>query len=64
LVTRNLPFDEWAELFSSVRLTGALLGRLTHHVRNLEMNGANYRLNQSRKRQLKRPEPESEPNPS
>ena len=32
LVTSNLPFDEWTEIFGSERLTGALLDRLTHHV--------------------------------
>ena len=35
LVTTNLPFDEWTEMFGSERLTGALLDRLTqprsHH---------------------------------
>ena len=39
LVTSNLPFDEWTEVFGSERLTGALLDRLTHHVHILEMNG-------------------------
>ena len=29
LVTTNLPFDEWTEVFGSERLTGALLDRLT-----------------------------------
>ena len=47
LVTSNLPFDEWTEIFGSERLTGALLDRLTHHVHILEMNGESYRLNQS-----------------
>ena len=28
LVTTNLPFDEWTEVFGSGRLNGALLGRL------------------------------------
>lgn len=51
LVTSNLPFDEWTEIFGSERLTGALLDRLTHHVHILEMNGESYRLNQSRRRQ-------------
>jgi DNA replication protein DnaC len=51
LVTSNLPFDEWTEVFASERLTGALLDRLTHHVHILEMNGESYRLKQSRSRQ-------------
>ena len=48
LVTTNLPFDEWTEVFGSERLTGALLDRLTHHVHILEMNGESYRLTRSR----------------
>ena len=50
LVTSNLPFDEWTEIFGSERLTGALLDRLTHHVHILEMNGDSYRLRQSRRK--------------
>ena len=49
IITSNLPFDEWTEVFGSERLTGAILDRLTHHVHILEMNGESYRLNQSRK---------------
>ena len=48
LVTTNLPFDEWTEVFGSERLTGALLDRLTHHVHIIEMTGESYRLKQSR----------------
>ncbi len=51
VITSNLPFDEWTEIFGSERLTGALLDRLTHHVHILEMNGDSYRLNQSRRKQ-------------
>ena len=50
IITSNLPFDEWTEIFGSERLTGALLDRLTHHVHILEMNGESYRLSQSQKR--------------
>jgi DNA replication protein DnaC len=50
LLTSNLPFDEWTEVFGSERLTGTLLDRLTHHVHILEMNGDSFRLNQSKKR--------------
>ncbi|GAB6052885.1 IS21-like element helper ATPase IstB [Magnetospira thiophila] len=50
IITSNLPFDEWTEIFGSERLTGALLDRLTHHVHILEMNGESFRLKQSQKR--------------
>ena len=52
LITTNLPFDEWTEVFGSERLTGALLDRLTHHVHILQMNGESYRLKQSRQASL------------
>ncbi len=48
LVTSNLPFDEWTEVFGSERLTGALLDRLTHHVHILEMNSDSFHLKQSK----------------
>jgi DNA replication protein DnaC len=51
IVTSNLPFDEWTGVFTSERLTGALLDRLTDHVHILEMNGDSYRLKQSKQRQ-------------
>ena len=51
IITSNLPFDEWTEVFGSERLTGALLDRLTHHVHILEMNGESYRLKHSRNKQ-------------
>ena len=49
LVTTNLPFNEWTEVFGSERLTGALLDRLTHHVHIIEMNSDSYRLRGSRR---------------
>lgn len=49
MVTSNLPFNEWTEVFGSERMTGALLDRLTHHVHILEMNGDSFRLKQSKK---------------
>ena len=64
LVTSNLPFDEWTEVFGSERLTGALLDRLTHHVHILEMNGESYRLNQSKKQQKQLNETSSNQNDS
>ena len=58
LVTTNLPFDEWTEVFGSERLTGALLDRLTHQVHILEMNGDSYRLKRSREGTASQPSDE------
>ena len=55
LVTTNLPFDEWTEVFGLERLAGALLDRLTHHVHILEMNGDSYRLKRSREGVVSQP---------
>ena len=67
LVTSNLPFNEWTEIFGSERLTGALLDRLTHHVHILELNGESYRLEHSKKarpRPLRHPDLSSARPPS
>ena len=53
LVTTNLPFDEWTEVFGSQRLTGALLERLTHHVHVLTCNGDSYRLVDAKRHRTK-----------
>jgi len=50
MVSTNLAFEEWSEIFGSERLTGALLDRLTHRCHILEANGESYRLRQARKR--------------
>jgi DNA replication protein DnaC len=65
IVTSNLPFDEWTNVFGSERLTGALLDRLTHHVHILEMNGDSYRLAQSKRRSRRgRPDTLSDDTPA
>ena len=58
MVTTNLPFDEWTEVFGSERLAGALLHRLTHHLHILEMNGESYRLRGSRQGLAAAPAPD------
>jgi DNA replication protein DnaC len=50
MVTSNLPFEQWTEIFGSERLTGALLDRLTHRCHIIEANGESYRLRQAKKR--------------
>jgi len=44
IVTTNLPFENWAEVLGSERLTGAALDRLTHRCHILETKGESYRL--------------------
>lgn len=53
IITSNLPFQDWTQVFGCQRLTGALLDRLTHHVQILEMNAESYRFTQSKQKQQK-----------
>lgn len=54
VVTTNLPFAEWPQIFAEdERLAGALLDRLTHHVHILDITGDSYRLKASLKRHKK-----------
>jgi DNA replication protein DnaC len=49
LVTSNLPFGEWSQIFQGERMTAALLDRLCHHCYIFEMNGESYRFRESMK---------------
>ena len=49
LITSNLPFSEWAQIFQGERMTAALLDRLTHRCHIFEMNGESYRFRESMK---------------
>jgi DNA replication protein DnaC len=50
IITTNLAFECWVEVFGCERLTGALLDRLTHRIHIIEANGPSYRLRESTKR--------------
>ena len=39
ILTTNLAFEEWTEIFGFERITGALLDRLTHRCHILEADG-------------------------
>ena len=49
LVTSNLPFSDWNQIFQGERMTAALLDRLTHRCHIFEMNGESYRFRESMK---------------
>jgi len=46
IITTNLEFSRWGELFPDSMLTAALIDRLTHHAHILNMNGESYRFKQ------------------
>ena len=50
IVTTNLPFENWTEVLSSERLTGATLDRLTHRCHILEASGESDRLRDAKRR--------------
>lgn len=49
LITSNLPFSEWNQVFQGERMTAALLDRFTHRCHIFEMNGESYRFRDSSK---------------
>lgn len=49
LVTSNLAFSEWTQVFQGERMTAALLDRLTHRCHIFEMNGESFRFRESMK---------------
>jgi len=51
IVTTNLPFSEWPQVFGDERLTGALIDRLTHRVHIIEIQGESWRLKDGLARQ-------------
>ena len=44
IVTTNLPFSRWTELFENTTMLPALIDRLTFRSAVLDMNGPSYRL--------------------
>lgn len=61
IVTTNLEFSQWTEVFGDEKLTAALLDRLTHRAHILPMNGESYRFRESLRRQQQEREKLREP---
>ena len=49
IVTTNLPFSQWTDLFENTTMVAALVDRLTFKSYVLDMNGESYRLEQTMK---------------
>ena len=50
ILTTNLEFPRWTEVFGDPQLTGALLDRITHQCHIIECHGDSYRFKQSMKK--------------
>lgn len=50
IVTTNLPFSRWTELFENTTMIAALVDRLTFRSHVLDMSGDSYRLKQTKNR--------------
>lgn len=48
IITTNLSFERWNEIFSDSVMTAAMIDRLTHKSYILNMNGSSYRLKETR----------------
>ena len=51
IITTNLKFSDWTDIFPDTMLTAALVDRLTHRAHILDMNGPSYRLEQRMNKQ-------------
>ena len=48
IITTNLSFDRWNEIFNDAVLTAALIDRMTHKSYVINMNGDSYRIKETR----------------
>lgn len=47
IITTNLSFDRWSEIFGDTVLTAAMVDRLTHKAHIVNMNGKSYRTKET-----------------
>jgi len=47
IITTNLSFDRWSEIFGDTVLTAAMVDRLTHKAHIINMNGKSYRTKET-----------------
>ncbi len=49
MVTSNLPFANWDQIFKDKMTTAAAIDRLIHHSHILELNAESYRMSTAKK---------------
>ena len=64
MLTSNLPFSKWEQIFKDAMTTAAAIDRLVHHSVILELNVPSYRLEKAKQpRQKSRPNKAETPSP-
>ncbi|HJV45159.1 MAG TPA: IS21-like element helper ATPase IstB, partial [Bacillota bacterium] len=49
IITTNLSFERWGEIFQDPVMTAAMIDRLTHQAYFVDMKGESYRMKQTKK---------------
>jgi DNA replication protein DnaC len=49
MITSNLPFSKWEQIFKDPKTTAAAIDRIVHHSVILELNLESYRMEVARK---------------
>ena len=49
IITTNLSFERWDEIFADPVMTAAMIDRLTHKAYIVNMNGPSYRVKETKK---------------
>lgn len=48
IITTNLSFERWGEIFQDEVMTAAMIDRLTHQAHIVNMNGSSYRMKETK----------------
>ena len=56
MITSNLPFSKWEQIFKDPMTTAAAIDRLVHHSVILELNVNSYRMEQAKNKNINRKE--------
>ena len=56
MITSNLPFSKWEQIFKDPMTAAAAIDRLVHHSVILELNIESYRMQVAKKNKSKKPD--------